>query len=76
MIIELTSEDQHRLSELAEATQRSETDIAKETMHWFLNGQHQSIAEAVAEGDKDFEQGAVLEHDEVVAQFADVLRHA
>ena len=76
MVIELTSEDQHRLSELAEATQRSEADIAKETMHWFLNGQHQSLAEAVAEGDKDFERGDVLEHHEVVAQFADVLRRA
>jgi len=76
MVIELTSEDQHRLSELAEATQRSEADIAKETMHWFLNGQHQSVAEAVAEGDEDFERGDVLEHHEVVAQFADVLRHA
>jgi predicted transcriptional regulator len=76
VVIELTSEDQHRLSELAEAMQRSEADIAKETMHWFLNGKHQSIAEAVAEGDKDFERGDVLEHHEVVAQFTDVLRHA
>jgi predicted transcriptional regulator len=76
MVIELTSEDQHRLSELAEATQRSEADIARETMHWFLHSQHQSLAEAVAEGDEDFERGDVLEHQEVVAQFADVLRHA
>jgi predicted transcriptional regulator len=36
MVIELTSEDQARLTEMAEATQRSEVDLAKEAMHWFL----------------------------------------
>jgi predicted transcriptional regulator len=75
MVIELTSEDQDQLAELAGATRQSEAEIAKEALHWFLQGQQESLAAAVKDGDDDFERGDVLEHHEVVAQFADVLRH-
>ncbi|HZL27291.1 MAG TPA: hypothetical protein VFC39_12260 [Acidobacteriaceae bacterium] len=76
MVIELTSEDQMRLSELADATRQTATELAKEALHWFLVGQRESLAAAVKEGDEDFDRGDVFEHHEVVAQFADVLRHA
>jgi len=36
MVIELTAEDQNRLAELAQAMQRSEAEVAREAMHWFL----------------------------------------
>ena len=75
MIIELTREDQIVLTQLAQATDRSENEIAADVMHWFLHEQDKSFAEAVQEGDDDFGRGDVVEHDEVVAQFADVLRH-
>jgi predicted transcriptional regulator len=75
MVIELTSEDQMHLAELAGATRQSEAELAKEALHWFLIGQRESLAAAIKEGDDDFERGDVFEHHEVVAQFADVLRH-
>jgi predicted transcriptional regulator len=75
MVIELTSEDKVRLAELADATRQSEADLAKEALHWFLAAQEESLAAAIKEGDDDFERGEVFEHHEVVAQFADVLRH-
>ena len=75
MVIELTSEDEMRLSELADATRQPATELAKEALHWFLVGQREPLAAAVKEGDEDFERGDVFEHHEVVAQFADVLRH-
>jgi predicted transcriptional regulator len=75
MNVELTTEDQSRLAQLAEATQRPAAEIAHEVMHWFLMQQEQSFAAAVQEGDDDFARGDTIEQHEVVAQFADVLRH-
>ena len=55
-MIELTSEDQDQLAELAGATRQSEAEIAKEALHWFLQGQQESLAAAIKDGDDDFER--------------------
>lgn len=73
MVIELTTEDQSRLSALAASMERSEREIAQEAMHWFLIGQEEDFHAAIAAGDQDFERGDVWEHHEVVAMFSDVL---
>ncbi|HEY5382402.1 MAG TPA: hypothetical protein VIJ65_09105, partial [Acidobacteriaceae bacterium] len=62
MVIELTSEEQSQLAQLAEATRRSEAEIAHDVMHWFLLEQEKSFVAAVQEGDDDFVRGDTVEH--------------
>jgi predicted transcriptional regulator len=67
MIIELTAEDQQRLTKMSEATQRSEAALAREAMHWFLTP-HESHEEAIARARLDVAEGRTIDHDVLFEQ--------
>ncbi len=67
MVIELTSEDQNRLAELAQATQRSEAEVAREAMHWFLAPQEPHSA-IIARARRDVLEGRTIDHDELFTE--------
>jgi predicted transcriptional regulator len=72
MVIELTTEDQIRLTELAEATQRPETELAREAMHWFL-APRESHSEIIARSRLEIAEGRTIGHDELFAQIDHLL---
>jgi predicted transcriptional regulator len=67
MVIELTSDDQIRLSAMAANTQRSESEIAREAMHWFLSDTepHSGL---IAQARTAVAEGRVVDHEVLFQQ--------
>jgi predicted transcriptional regulator len=67
MVIELTADEMLKLKALAEVTQRPETELAREAMHWFLSVRHDDTA-AIAQSREDIAAGRTIEHRDLFAQ--------
>jgi predicted transcriptional regulator len=72
MVIELTGEDQSRLTAMAAFTQRSEADLAREAMHWFLRAT-ESHSELIASSRKQIAENRTVDHDALFAEIEGLL---
>ena len=74
MTIELTTEEQASLAALAQQAHRSEAELARGAVLMMLETEENRLA--IQKADEEFERGEFFEHDEIVAQFADILEHS
>lgn len=72
MVTELTNEDQVRLSELAAYTKRTEAELAREAMRWFLRP-IVSHDEMITRARRDAREGRTVAHDELFGQIGNLL---
>jgi len=75
MVIDLTLEEQMKLTQAAKDMQLSEADIIckRYDVSWFLA--LKAIAKPFKNGDDDFANGHSLSHKDSVTSFSNVLRH-